>query len=125
MKKLLVIMALIVSLAGLGGGTALAAYNPLGNACNTNGNQSAGCNGGTADPITGPNGAIGKATRLLSAIAGVAAAIAIVVSGLYYVTSDGDPGKVKNAKSALIGAIIGIIIVAASQAILTLVIKKV
>lgn len=58
-------------------------------------------------------------------IAGVAALIMLVISGLFYVTSDGDPSKISSAKSTLIGAIIGIVVVAVAQGLIAFVIRGV
>lgn len=53
--------------------------------------------------------------RILSIIAGIAAVIMIIVGGLKYITSGGDSSKVASAKSAIIYAIVGLIVVAVSQ----------
>lgn len=62
--------------------------------------------------------------QILSLIAGVAATIMIVVGGLRYVTSGGDSSKVAGAKSAIIYAIVGLIIVALAQVIVRFVLTK-
>ena len=43
-------------------------------------------------------------------IVGIVAVIMIIVSGIMYTTSGGDPAKVKKAKDALTVAVIGLII---------------
>jgi len=43
-------------------------------------------------------------------IVGIVAVIMIIVSGIMYTTSGGDPAKVKKAKDALMVAVIGLII---------------
>ena len=50
-------------------------------------------------------------------MAGIVAAIFIVVGGWGYMTSQGDPGKLQKAKATLIYALIGLLIVALSRAI--------
>jgi hypothetical protein len=62
--------------------------------------------------------------NILSAVAGVAAVIMIMISGFKYITSGGDGGKVSSAKTTLVYAIIGIIVVAMSQFIAQFVISK-
>lgn len=51
------------------------------------------------------------------AIAGVIAVIFIIVSGVTYMTSAGDPGKIQKAKSTLLYSVIGLIVVALAYAI--------
>jgi len=61
----------------------------------------------------------------LSVIVGVAAVIMIILSGLRYITSGGDASKVGAAKSSLIYALIGLVIVALAQVIVHFVFAKV
>ncbi len=42
--------------------------------------------------------------------AGIIAIICIIISGIYYVTSNGDPGKVAKAKNGLLYSVIGLVI---------------
>jgi len=53
----------------------------------------------------------------ISIVVGIIAVIFIIYGGFKYITSGGDSGKVTEAKNALIYAIIGLLIVAVSQAI--------
>jgi len=55
--------------------------------------------------------------NLLSVIAGIAAVIMIVISGMKYITSGGESQAVTNAKRSLIYAIVGLIVVALAQII--------
>lgn len=54
---------------------------------------------------------------ILSLIAGIASVIMIITGGIRYVTSGGDSSKVASAKSAILYAIIGLVIVALAQVI--------
>ncbi len=54
-------------------------------------------------------------------VAGAVAVIVIIISGLNYVTSSGDPGKMTKAKNTLLNAIIGLVIIMAAYAIATFV----
>jgi len=56
--------------------------------------------------------------NILSLIVGAAAVIMIILSGMKFISSGGDANKVSSAKSSLIYAIIGLIIVALTQAII-------
>lgn len=53
--------------------------------------------------------------NILSYIIGFIAVIMIIVAGLKYITSGGDSSKVSSAKTALVYAIVGLIIVALAQ----------
>lgn len=71
------------------------------------------------------DGLIKTIVNVLSWVVGVLAVIMIIYAGFQYVTSGGDSGKISNAKNTLIYAIIGIVIVAFSQAIVLFVLSKV
>jgi ABC-type antimicrobial peptide transport system permease subunit len=43
--------------------------------------------------------------------AGIVAVIVLIIAGFLYVTSNGDPGKVKTAKNAILYTVIGIVFV--------------
>lgn len=106
--------------------TALA-YDPLSTACSAGGKsteQSAACTAGNSDPITGSNGALKKVSLILAFISGVTAVIIILVSGFNYVTSGGDPKKAESARNGIVGAVIGLVIIAASETIVVFVISK-
>jgi len=64
---------------------------------------------------------IGTANSLLSAallIVGIAAVFFLVLAGLRYITSGGDPERAKQARSGLIHVVIGIVIVVATFTII-------
>jgi hypothetical protein len=64
---------------------------------------------------SGVTAVISVAVTILSLVVGIAAVIMIMVSGLKYITSGGDSGKVSSAKSSLIYALVGIAIAALAQ----------
>jgi hypothetical protein len=123
MKRLLIALTTLFCL--LMPASALA-YNPLGSACNSSGTakNSAACAPNGSDPIAGPNGVLKKASLVIASIAGIAAIIIIIVGGLQYITSDGDPQKAASARSAIIGAGVGLVIIVGSEAIITFVVSK-
>lgn len=69
------------------------------------------CNAGGTD--------IGDVVKLviniLSLVAGVIAVIMIIVGGLKYITSSGDPSSISSAKNTILYAVVGIIVVAFAQ----------
>jgi hypothetical protein len=103
--------------------TVAAASNPFKNsACNgLEQIDASGCKGGGK----ALNTTVRAILNILSVIVGVAAVIMIILSGLRYITSGGDASKVGAAKSSLIYALIGLVIVALAQVIVHFVFAKV
>jgi hypothetical protein len=83
--------------------------------------------GGSGCTASGPsvNRILSFAINTLSVIAGIAAVIMIIIAGLKYVTSNGEAGNINSAKTSLIYAIVGLVIVAISQFLVQYVIAKV
>jgi len=77
--------------------------------------QGIGLSGSGCSDSSGLNSLVKTIVNILSAIVGVAAVIMIIISGMRYVTSGGDAQKVSGAKSALIYAIVGLLVVAMAQ----------
>jgi len=90
---------------------------------------SAACNSKNTDPnnnpLTGDDGLLVKITNIVAYAAGVAAVIIIIVSGLKFITANGDAGNIANARGTLINAVIGIIVIVLARALIIFVIKKV
>lgn len=95
----------------------VAQSNPSGSAksdiCKGINNAGGGCN----ERGEGLSDVLKLVVQIISVIAGVAAVIMIIIGGLRYITSGGDSSKVASAKSAIIYAIIGLVIVALAQII--------
>jgi hypothetical protein len=81
-----------------------------------------GCGGGADNRVFK---VVATVVNVLSIIVGIAAVIMIIVSGFRYITSGGDSSKVSGAKSALIYAIVGLVVVALSQVIVRFVLNNV
>lgn len=58
-------------------------------------------------------------------VLGIVAVIVIVMGGVGYMTSGGDPGKTKKAKDTILYGVIGLIIVALAFVIVNFVIKTI
>jgi len=71
------------------------------------------------------NNIIKTVINLLSIIVGIVAVIMIIWGGFKYITSGGDTTKVSSAKTTILYAIIGLIIVALAQLIVRFVLTKV
>jgi len=125
-KRLLAILATLFILV-TPMSAAAAIYNPLGNACNSGGGVagSDNCHAGATDPLSGPNGALMRVSLIISILGGIVAVIILLVASLMFVTSNGDPQKAASARSAVIGAVIGLVIIATAESIVIFVLKNV
>lgn len=123
MKRLIVLIATLLCLA-VPASAAAAAFSPLGDACTAQGNTASACSANGTNPISGPNGILKKVTLIIGTVAGIVAVIIIIIAGFQYVVSNGDSQKTANARSAIIGAGIGLLIIVSATGILTFVISK-
>jgi hypothetical protein len=80
--------------------------------------------GACADDGSGITNVIKMIIQILSLVAGVAAVVMIIIGGLRYITSGGDSSKVSSAKSAIMYAIIGLVVVALAQIIVRFVLQE-
>lgn len=135
MKRLAVTFLALVTCIGLMFLPATAfAFDVFGNSCPTGGaagSSSAVCQDNSAsqsaknpNPLTGPNGLLITVANIVAAVAGVVAVVVIVISGAKYITSGGDASKVQAAKGTLIGAVIGLVVIALADVIIGFVISK-
>jgi hypothetical protein len=74
--------------------------------------------------ITGPNGLIGIVSNTLIFLVGALSVIVLIVGGLRYVLSGGNPAQVTSAKNTILYAIVGIVIAVAAYAIVQFVFKQ-
>ena len=81
------------------------------------------CSGATASSDI--SRVIKASLNILSAVAGVAAVVVVVISGLRLITANGDSSSVASARSGLIYALAGLVIVAVAQAIVHYVLNRV
>jgi hypothetical protein len=94
--------------------------------CGTNLDTQVGnCNDDVATGTTGINKIVTDVVNIFSVIVGIVSVVMIIYGGFQYVTSGGDSGKVTNAKSTIIYAIIGLVVVALAQFIVQFVLDKV
>lgn len=126
MKRLkLILAAVAVMLCTLAPALPAHAADVLSEACKAKGAaSSAACTGkSTTNPLTGSNGILVKVARIMSFLAGASAIILILVSGLMYVMSNGDSSRINSARTTLIYAVVGLIIVGVAQGIVILVLN--
>jgi hypothetical protein len=128
MRKLLRIIASgVFLLCVLSPAPALAGTNLFGDSCNTKAaKESAVCQKVQGEnPLTGSNGLIIKITRIIAFVAGAAAVVIIILSGLQYINSGGDATKATQARNGIIYALVGLIVIISAQFIIGLVISRI
>jgi hypothetical protein len=62
---------------------------------------------------------VANAIRIATAFAGALAVIFIIVGGIFYVISAGNPSNIKRAKDILVNAIVGLIVAGLAYTIVT------
>lgn len=143
MKKLicLPLLTLLISFANVAGVVSAAPLDGCndqdpGTACNVLGDPCAGITDSTLcdeanktqtaadNGIFGVNGILNKATNLLIIVIGIAGVIMIIVGGIKYTLSSGDPKNINSAKDLIIYAIVGMVIAVAAKGIIAFVINK-
>jgi type IV secretion system pilin len=82
------------------------------------------CNTDTTSSTSQVQNIVTKGVNLFSIVVGIVAVIMIVVGGFRYITSGGDSGKITSAKTTIIYALIGLVIVALAQFIVQFVLNK-
>lgn len=134
--RLRILLAILLASAGLifiPGPVSLAvatSSNPLDQACNQGtASNSPLCQQaltqGTANPVSGPSGVINKAANIIALVAGIGAVIMILIGGFFYVTSAGNSERAAKAKSRILSAFIGLVVVALAWTIVRLITDKV
>lgn len=68
-------------------------------------------------PTPDANEVLANVLGIAYAVIGAVAVIVIIIAGYMYVTSHGDPASVTKAKSAILNAVIGLIVVLAAFAV--------
>lgn len=66
---------------------------------------------GIKDPVISTDNFINGVLTPVYMWAGIICVIIIIVAGYFYVTSSGNAAKVKRAKDAIVGAIIGLVVI--------------
>lgn len=79
----------------------------------------------TNNPIFGPNGLVTTGVQILTLLIGIATIIVIIISGIRFITSGGNAENIAKGRRGLAYAIIGLIITATAQVIVSFVLSKV
>ena len=80
---------------------------------------------GSKDPISGSDGILMKATKLIALVSGTIAVIVIFIAAFVMVTSGDNEGKIAGARKTIYGALIGLAIIVSTQTIVIFVVSKV
>lgn len=68
--------------------------------------------GAKGNVVTGENNLINGILTTTYLWGGIICVIIIIVAGVLYTVSAGDAGKVKRAKDAIVGAVVGLVVIA-------------
>lgn len=91
-------------------GTVMAQQAPLDPVCQGAGTASNVCSKDNNTTLTGSNGVIVKVARLLAYGTGAASVIMIMIGGVKYIISTGDPTQINGAKNTILYALIGLVV---------------
>ncbi len=62
-------------------------------------------------PVTNADNAVASILTTVYGAAGIICIMIIIIAGYIYVTSSGDPSNTKRAREAILGSVIGIIVI--------------
>lgn len=110
-----------------------AQFDPLDKTCNPQENPQAAnstiCMENSSsdgqDPVTGEDGILMNVIDILSIAVAVISVIIIIVAGMTMTLSGGDSGKVQSSRDAIIYAVVGIVVVVLSRAVVIFVVNTV
>lgn len=123
--KLFLALVLSVGFLSFAAASTASAFSLFGDACDGNQNATV-CEDADrgGNPIFGSDSIITVIVNILSIIIGVSAVIVIIIAGIQYMLSTGDPTKVNNAKNAILYALVGLGIAVAAQVIVRFIISR-
>lgn len=124
-KKILLNATIFLAVASIFTPITVLAFAPTNGACTGKAASSPVCSDGNSNPISGNDGIILKVVKIILIAAGVLAILMIMLGGWAYITSQGDPQKLKGAKDTILYAIIGLVVAIMARAILSVVLKKI
>lgn len=123
--KYLVASLMIVLSGGLAFAPAIASADLKSDACQgvnqLSGSTSTNCATGNGKSVSD---LMSTVINILSIVVGFAAVVMIIIGGLRYITAGGDSGAMASARSTIIYAIVGLIVVAIAQTLVHFVLNK-
>lgn len=107
----------------------VAAFDPFGSTkteCQEANADSSPCNADAnqGNPLAGPDGILIKVTNLLAIAGGVAAVVMIMVNGIRFILSGGNPDRVSGARDGVVYSVIGLIVIIAARSIIVFVLNR-
>lgn len=123
MKKIIAAIITIFTLASVPL-TPVAAVDVFDN-CNGAGSDTTICKASRTDKLFGANGLWNRILNTFTYIIGAVAVLMIIIGGLRYVTSNGDPAQLTGAKNTILYAAVGLVIAAMANAIVNFVLTNI
>lgn len=129
MKRLVTLMLFVLTIVlSASGFQRVYAYNPLENTCSNAAQGTDFCNNVSADEkrtiVYGYNNIFVRIVQTVVIITGAISVIMILIGGLRYILSAGDPGATKGAKDTILYAVIGLVVVVFGQVIIAFVLSR-
>lgn len=125
--RLILLAATSLLVALLVSTSSVAAYAPFSNACNSDPKgESTVCKNQTQvnNPISGSGSIFEKVVNLVTVATGLVAVFVIVVSGIRFATSSGDPNSVTQARNTVLYTVIGLVVLLLARSIIVFVINR-
>lgn len=125
LKRLAVLTFLVGCFGFAMSSPASAAFSLFGEACGGNSDATV-CQDArdSGNPLWGSGSVVELVVNILSLIIGIAAVIVIIIAGIQYMLSTGDPTKVNNAKNAILYAVAGLVVAVLARFIVNFVISR-
>jgi hypothetical protein len=139
MKRLLLVVS-VLSMLFVGSVSSLtvrAADGVRFDPSSTNVNNIGGCDGtaanspicqdiqNTENPLFGPDGVLTRVAGIFGIVTGVIAVFMMLIGGLRYITSSGDPQKAATARKTIIYASVGVVIAAVAGILVRYVLSRI
>jgi hypothetical protein len=77
----------------------------------------------TTNPVSGKDGILAVATKLVSYLVGIASILGVLIGGIRYTMASGDANSVSASKKMVIYSLIGILVALFAQALVILVLR--
>ena len=128
-RRLFAMIALVLLVLGTLAPLSVGAYDPFQDLCAKT-PQAEACQGKDqqrntqTNAIYGTDGVIPKVTTLVTMVVGIGSVVVIIVAGLQYILSTGDPAKTAKSKNAILFAVIGLAIALLAQQVVIFVLSK-
>lgn len=123
MKKIIAAIVTVFSFA-IVPMTPVAAVDVFSN-CDKAGSDTSICKAARTDKLFGANGLWNRILNTFTYIIGAVAVLMIIVGGLRYVTSNGEPTQLTSAKNTILYAAIGLVLATMSNAIVNFVLTNI